>query len=62
MDEVKALGEAVQEVELSVQASDVDRKSYEQFFSNKNASKEETTNELNTSEIVSVGANRTLMI
>ena len=63
MEEVKALGKAVQEVELSIQASDVDRNSDDfSFISsvNKEEPKKEPTQESNTSHVV--GVNRSLML
>ena len=63
MEEVKALGKAVQEVEMSVQASDVDR-NFDDFSMNE---KEEETKKKEEPKEESkphaeIGANRTLMI
>ncbi len=62
MEEVKALGKAVQEVELSIQASDVDRNA-DDFSFISSINKEEPKKELNeSSNSQVVGVNRTLML
>lgn len=65
MEEVKALGKAVQEVELSIQASDVDRNADDfSFISSVNKEEpkkeKEPNKENNTSHVVDI--NRTLML
>jgi hypothetical protein len=64
MEEVKALGEAVQEVELSIQASDVDRNFDDFSFMSvkKEEPKKEPEQESSTSRGIEIGVNRTLMI
>lgn len=61
MEEVKALGEAVQEVELSVRASDVDRNFDD--FSYISVKKEESKKESKRDSSKGIGSvNRTLML
>ena len=60
MEEVKALGRAVQEVEMSVQASDVDR-NFDDIISNIDTDKE-TKKAPEEENKPTIGANRTLMI
>ena len=60
MEEVKALGRAVQEVEMSVQASDVDR-NFDDIISNIDKDKE-TKKAPEEENKPTIGANRTLMI
>ena len=64
MEEVKALGKAVQEVEMSVQASDVDR-NFDDFSMNEKEEETKTKKEEPKEESkphAEIGANRTLMI
>jgi len=65
MEEVKALGKAVQEVELSIEASDVDRNADDFSFISSVKKEEEELNEPNqesSSTSKGIGVNRTLMI
>ena len=61
MEEVKARGKAVQEVELSLQASDVDR-NFDGIISNIDKDGKETKKAPEEENKPSIGANRTLMI
>ena len=61
MEEVKALGRAVQEVEMSVQASDVDR-NFDDIISNIDKDGKETKKAPEEENKPTIGANRTLMI
>ncbi len=63
MEEVKALGKAVQEVELSIQASDVNRNA-DDFSFISSVKKEEPRKEPNQESSTSpvIGVNRSLML